>query len=512
MDGVINKRTLVFSFLYLAVIALGYLASIQPILVIAGPLGFLVFLIGGYFLLKPARVLLIFLALLPVYQLTMVLILHFSGSQELVKALQPWKEALALFMLILVSGFYLWSGRWFKWNGLDWLVFLYLVLNIIYVIGPWQPSLIARLYGIRANAFLCILYFLGRSIPLSPQRQKQLLSGFLILGLLTGIFAMVDLFLLPKDWPNRIGLSNYLIANFSSSDPSTQDPIGFGPMGLPWTYWTSTGQRRASAFFANPLDLAAAIHFTGSAALIIALQARPRTKRRWLASGIFFLLTFGLLLSVSRASTLAFALECVLITLILRKRSLTVLIIVLCLLGLVAIFIFSSGLATFVWQTITFENPSSKGHLQEWSEGLNALLLNPLGYGPGSSGMVGSRFGQKIGGENQYVIFGVELGVPGLLLYVLMQMIGIWIALWVFKHSSGNTQTLALIIAISRIGLAIVGLTAHIEIYIFQMFISWWLLGFISRTYSSLRSESKEIIISGHPSAISKLIPEDQEI
>jgi hypothetical protein len=490
----VRKSTLILGFLYLVTVALGFLASYQPVLVIASFLAFLGLLSCGYFLSKPARILLVFLALLPLYQISLVLIMHITGSQTLVKALQPWKEVLALLVVVSVTGFYLRSSRWYKWNRLDWLVFLYLSLNIIYLFGPWQATLVTRLYGVRANAFLCVLYFLGRSIPLSSRRQTQVVTGFLILGLLSGIFALVDLFILPKDWPYRIGLTDYLIANFSSTNQGAQTMGGIGPMGLPWTYWTAAGQRRASAFFANPLDLAASIHFLGCAALIVALQAPPHSKKRWLISGIFFLATIGVLLSVSRASILTFALDCILITWFLRKRSMTVIIIGLCLLGLVAILASSSSLATFAWQTITFENPSSQGHLQEWSEGFRAMLQQPLGYGPGSSGSVGSRFGQKIGGENQYVILGVEIGFPGLFLYIAMQLLGIWTALWVFRHTTGITQTLALITAISRIGLGIVGMTSTIEIYVFQMYISWWLLGFMSQVYSKRRLEMRQAV------------------
>jgi hypothetical protein len=83
------------------------------------------------------------------------------------------------------------------------------------------------------------------------------------------------------------------------------------------------------------------------------------------------------------------------------------------------------------------------------------------------------------------VVLGVELGIVGLLLYVSIQIVSIWTALRLFRHEAGVTQMLLLIAAVSRIGLAIAGLTAHIEIYFFQAFVSWWLIGFASQTRSA---------------------------
>ena len=436
---------------------------------------FWVLLAGGAILFQPSRVLLVFLWLLPVYQLSLVLLYNFTGSNLLVAAVQPWKEALALGALLLAAVYTLLFVRRLRIQRLDVLMLLYLGLNLLYLLLPWGNPFVARLYGFRALTFLVIIYFAGRSVPLAPRRQAQIVYSLLLLGLLTGLAALIDRFLLPIDWPARIGLGNYLsrVANLA------QDVSAVGPLGLPWTYWTAGMERRSSAFFANPLDLAASVHLTGVAALVVAATTRLGTWRGLLARVVFVLAGLALVLSISRMSMAIFALECLLVTILLRKQRLTLLFIAAGCFGFAGLML--TDFRAFIWETLTFRNPSAVGHLLEWQEGLFAMLRAPLGLGPGTSGLVGARLGTQVGGENQYVTIGVQLGVLGLLLYLALQVTAVGAALHVFRRTTGVTRVLALVAGVSRVGIALVAFTADLETYVFSAFVSWWLIGWVGQ-------------------------------
>ena len=90
----------------------------------------------------------------------------------------------------------------------------------------------------------------------------------------------------------------------------------------------------------------------------------------------------------------------------------------------------------------------------------------------------------KIGGENQFLIYGVQMGFLGLLIYVSMLIKGIKDSLKVFKLSSKqHVKSISFVAAATKIGLLIPLFTANAELYLFVAFLSWFLIGFIETYY-----------------------------
>ena len=104
----------------------------------------------------------------------------------------------------------------------------------------------------------------------------------------------------------------------------------------------------------------------------------------------------------------------------LTKRKEIVTIFYLSLISIVIyLFTFSTKeIQEFILNSIQFSNNSSLGHVIEWINGLDAMIEKPLGMGLGTSGRVTANVGDAIGGENQFIIVGVQIGIAGLLLYV----------------------------------------------------------------------------------------------
>ena len=109
----------------------------------------------------------------------------------------------------------------------------------------------------------------------------------------------------------------------------------------------------------------------------------------------------------------------------------------------------------FVVDTLTFENASSMGHLLAWIEAFNQMVIAPLGSGLATSGNASGVTDElRIGGENQFLIFGVQLGVLGMLLYIAILATGIWTAIQAFRYSKDtHLARIAFVAATVKVGL-----------------------------------------------------------
>jgi hypothetical protein len=113
------------------------------------------------------------------------------------------------------------------------------------------------------------------------------------------------------------------------------------------------------------------------------------------------------------------------------------------------------------------------------------MIQNPMGIGIAMSGNAnGVDQAIKIGGENQFLIYGVQMGLLGLLIYISILIKAIKDGLKVFKLSrKQHIRSISFVAALTKIGLLIPLFTANAELYLFVAFISWFLIGFIETYY-----------------------------
>lgn len=443
--------------------------------------------IGGIFTFavlsrKPGVLLLIYLLTLPGYILSMSILFKLTESVTIIRLVQPYKEALAIILFIIGGLIILLKLRLKPIHVLDILILMYFGINLLFLFVPQGPDLSSRFYGLRANSFFVILYFLGRTIPLGKNLQKAILFAIILIGALAGIVVLIEITALPKNWPVTVGMMDYLKA-FFGVDPR-------GHYGLTWTFETSTGLRRYAAFFSNPLELASSTLITGVAALYVMFYFPPRSIGRMFGTVSFGLIGISLLLAISRASLIAFFIQIIVVSVWLRKPRLGLFFILAGLLGVLSLYLVAKPeMIDFVWETITFQNTSSQGHLEGWKEGLQSILSFPLGLGLATSGHAGSRIGGQIGGENQFIIIGVELGILGVALYIAIVLLSILWSLKAYRITEGVAKALCFVAAASKFGLLIPSFTANIEIYTFAMFITWWLVGFSIQQLALLTSQ-----------------------
>lgn len=437
---------------------------------------------------RPRLILFIFIFLLPVYQILMMFIYQATGSTTLLRVAQLSKDFLGVGGLIIVTGHLLYTKRRVRLTTIDYAVVAFGLINLLYLVLPADNPILARVLGTRANTFLIVFYLLGRLIIINSKTQSKIIFALATLGILTGLFVFVDRFILPVDWPASLGLRSYLAfqnnGNFHSS----------APLNLTWTFWTSNLIRRSSSFFANPLDLAASTHITGVTGLILMFSYPLKSKGRILGILVFGLMSIAVLFSISRASLVIFAAEILLVALLFRRYSFFYIFLAGGIFGLVGLLSYSPDFRFFFIDTVTLQNNSIVGHIEGWLNGLIAVWGQPFGFGPGMSSHVGNRFGNAIGGESQYISILVELGIWGLLSYILIY-VAFFVTVWRVKDVfTGATRQIILIAGVARLGLGIAGISSHIELYLFQSAVSWWLVGLVSQIVSQHTFQAKERI------------------
>ena len=158
------------------------------------------------------------------------------------------------------------------------------------------------------------------------------------------------------------------------------------------------------------------------------------------------------------------------------------------------LFFASEDFYIFVVDTLTFQNASSVGHVIDWLAGVESMIDNPLGIGLAMSGNVGSVDGElSIGGENQFIIYGVQLGVPGMLIFIMLMAYSISLAIRVFRNTENvMTARIAFTGAAVKTGMLLPLFTANAEMYAYVSWMSWWMIGYSMNHYSKIGLQNEK--------------------
>jgi hypothetical protein len=155
------------------------------------------------------------------------------------------------------------------------------------------------------------------------------------------------------------------------------------------------------------------------------------------------------------------------------------------------VFFASEDFYYFVIDTLTFQNASSVGHVLEWITAIESMIQNPLGVGLAMSGNSGSVTDEaRIGGENQFLIYGVQLGFLGMFLYSLLLGFSISRSIQVFRLTENvMTARIAFTAAAVKTGLLLPLFTSNAELFAYVTWITWWMVGYAMNEYSKIKNE-----------------------
>lgn len=405
---------------------------------------------------QPSAALTWFCWLLPLH---VVLIAFLFGVLRLpgatVRAVAAWKEMVVLAVVFAValravagratSSRACWTdyavGACVAWAGL-------FLLTETALLGARLP-LLPQLYGARDSAFFMLLYFVGRATP--EIEDGRLLRTVATVGALAALAGVLERLFVPPELLVLLGAALYY-----------QDFLGAAAVtlgndfGLPDNYWSEFGHtmvRRVGSVYMSSQSFAVACLLVVPAVTILAMRSGPRRRRAWAA---FALVWVALLLTITRMTIVTCVVQLLVLALLLRRPQLVA--------GTVAVAVAGFGVAmaavprlpTFVWQTITWQSGSSVSHAESVRVAVEAVATRPLGSGLGS-GDLALRFGGKpLSGDNMYLKYAVEQGVPGLLLQVLAlaAIARAGLALWRTGRTSERRE-LGAFVLVAAIGIAL---------------------------------------------------------
>lgn len=421
------------------------------------PNGLFVFLIGG----------------LPFYAISLSTF-YLLGGKNIIPLIQSTKELIIVLSLVTLI---LQNKTPFKWTLLDKLIVLFFVFSSIYVFIPLGPNgFMQRVLAFKGLSFFSLVYFCGRLFPLQKTHIEKYFSFILILTIGAALISFGEYFIQThlQVYTGYSDLNYYVY----KQEPS-------GNFGLSWTFEIENGAKRFASFFSTPLEHAAATLV--ALAVIGGLFTHKNnqillSKLGWFA---FFATIASILLSLSRAAIISYFLIILIYSFVTKRKEILSLFYASIILFTIYLFSFSSKeIQDFAIDTITFNNQSSVGHLIEWLTGIESMIAKPLGLGLGASGGITANEGDAVGGENQFIIVGVQIGVAGLLLYAWIHFYTIYLSYKNYKCLMGKEQKITLMVLLIRVGILLPMFTSNLDTYIYISYLMWMMTGLLSNILS----------------------------
>ncbi|WP_304516646.1 O-antigen ligase family protein [Cecembia rubra] len=408
-----------------------------------------------------------------------------TGSSLAVNAFQFLKE---IVVLASVLGFVLYQKNIFEYpfrlHRVDILFLAFLTLALVFLILPLgEASLLNKALYFKNMLIPALVYFLGRNTNFSNKEIERLFKGIFIIAIAA---FLVNVFEKTID-THLQSLTGYALFN---EEINEIEPTGH--FGLTWTFETQAVTKRLASFFSDPLELASSVLLGFSAGLIWFLTSK---RENWFFYTMVMLCSLAsLFFASSRAAFLAFFIMIFYVAVIFKLYRLILSGFALVLAFIIYVLFFASeDFYYFIVDTITFENTSSMGHLVEWLLALDSMIANPLGIGLAMSGNVGSVEDElRVGGENQFLIYGVQMGWLGMILYILILAYSIKTSLKVFNRTQEiMTARIAFVAASVKFGLLLPLFTANAEVYTYVSWITWWMVGYSVHAYQRIISQKR---------------------
>ncbi|MBL6648559.1 MAG: O-antigen ligase family protein [Flavobacteriaceae bacterium] len=364
-----------------------------------------------------------------------------------------------------------------KTTFLDKTIILFIMLSSIYAIIPiGEASFYVKLIYLKNIYLIGVVYYLGRNFFVNENLFFNLKKIFISILCIAFLVSSIEYLF-------NFHLHSFF--NYAKFNLLINDILPEGNFGLSWTFERSPDQPRFGSIFPNPLEFSSNLILFLTIPLFAILHSKKNIYKNLLIILIVFVSFYY---AYSRASILS-ALIVIFAALLITKNYRTVFYILVLLLFSILIFYFSASEDSiyFIIDTFTFNESSSFSHLIEWIQAILTIIENPLGIGLAMSGNAsGVDQAIKIGGENQFLIYGVQMGVISMILYSIMLFKSIRDSFSVFSQSKGYIKELAFIVLLAKFGLIIPLLTANAELYLFVSLTTWFLIGSIQRSYQKI--------------------------
>lgn len=423
-------------------------------------------------------------AYLPFHITFLSIVFLATGSAIPVTFFQLAKDLMVI-LSVLVFVFY--QKKIFEYplrlHVVDWLVLSFIGLAFIFLLLPLGDAAIVNKALYFKNLLIpAMVYFVGRNTVFDDIEVKRLFKVIFVIAVSAFAVNILEA-LINTHLQNYTGyaLFNQVVNNMEPS----------GNFGLSWTFETQAITKRFASFFSDPLELASSVLLGFSAGLIWFLTSKREDAFPYIL--VMVCAMGSLFFAGSRAAFAAFFVMIFFISVIFKLYKLILFGFSLVIFFVVFVIFFASeDFYYFVVDTLTFQNASSVGHVVEWLVALESMIENPLGVGLAMSGNAGSVTDEvRIGGENQFLIYGVQMGFLGMLLYIFLLAFSIRRSIKVFRQTENvMSARIAFTAAAVKTGLLLPLFTANAELYTYVSWISWWMVGYAMNEYSKILKEN----------------------
>lgn len=405
---------------------------------------------------------------LSIYNTTLS-ILYNAGLRSYISFLQPCKEIVVLAML----GVVLWNLKdKIRFHLIDYCIGGYLIYTFLYVLIPvGEYGFMDRLLAFKSSSFFGLIYFAGRLMDTRSIQISKYFHYILIVAIAAALLVIYEV-ISDQHFQSSTGYSEY-VYDFFGQEPE-------GNYGLTWTFERAeSGYKRFASFFSDPLEHASATLLT-----ISVIAGLFTTKNNFFYPsklGVIALMAtlISVVFSISRSSMVSYFIVIYVYAVITRKKyilqaSHTFIILIFIYIG---VLLANTDIYDFIISSLMLQDESGLGHVVAWLAGLEAMISNPLGLGLGASGRVAVSLGSTVGGENQFIILGVQVGIIAVLLYIFTHFAMIFYSYKWFPHLEGKERMVALSIFLLKVGITLPLFTANLDSYSYITYINWFLSG-----------------------------------
>ena len=426
---------------------------------------------------KPVYLLFYITLFLPVYSVFQLILYDAFQNSIIINFLKYSKDFVLVssFVLYLTGTRQSFFNRKFKFSSLDMLMLGFLSLVTLYLFIPLgEATFLSKAIYAKNICLIVIVYFFGRNTDLSFENWNKILK--ILIGLILFSFTIA-----LSESIVETHLHSFL--NYSRYNLEINDIDPQGNYGLNWSFESQGAKPRYASLFADPLE------FSASLILFFVISLWYFIHSKFIKNKFFFLIlisivVFSFFLALSRASMFSAILVLILALYISKNYKALLIWGSFIFILFFYLYFFSEKETRYLIQdTLSFQNTSSLGHLVEWIEGVLSIYENPFGVGLSMSGNAsGVDQSIKIGGENQFLIYGVQMGFISIILYMLILIKSIWNSLRLYiKSSNLNIKSIGFITGLTKFGLLIPLLTANAELYLFVALFSWYLVGQVEK-------------------------------
>jgi hypothetical protein len=347
----------------------------------------------------------------------------------------------------------------------------YLLIEDVWL-GARIPAKTA-FYGLRDICFFTLLYFVGRATPEIADNWKAMRRFFRI-AWVTSVIAILEMLFMTPEMLVGLGTSAYFQDFLGLTAFTTSNEYG-----LPASYWSRLGHhevRRAGSVYLGGQGFAVPFLLLLPIATVWVFGRDKRPG--WMTCVGYAIIWLGLLLTLTRMTTLACVAQVFAYILIRKRPTWAVGALVTSGITFIAASFAVPGLLSFVWQTLTWGTGSSTTHLADWTKGVLAFATRPWGYGLGTADVTATRAGLiPLTADNQFLKYGVELGIAGLLAHLAI-FVAIGVYAWRLMSSAvASRRALGTVVILATFGILLNSMTAVVFNAMVLSYFYFWLAG-----------------------------------